>query len=112
MTPLILSIINGHHQISKILIDNGCIAITVDNSGHMASHQAIQQSNNDILDVLIKNGAHETKDILILNSAVENDNLDLIKLLMNKKYNKHIDLNRKSDKDGLSPLQYSIVVNN
>lgn len=38
MTPLILSIIKGQVQISKLLIDSGCIAILVDKSGHMASH--------------------------------------------------------------------------
>merc|ERR1712008_353390 len=116
-TCLIICCVNGHYNLSKILLDAHCKVNLRDNIGCSALYHAIQHfkgGNFDLITLLLDRKAevdYETSigtKVTPLMCAINNGYNQIVKLLID--YN--CDVNLASSKNENTPLHIAALVNN
>lgn len=106
-TPLNFAIETGKEAIANHLIDFGAEANTKNNSGHDTIALSILNNYNELSEKLIKKGVSIYNRYLngktLLHLACENDNMNAVKYLLNKKFDINV-----NDNLGKTPLNYTI----
>lgn len=106
-TPLNFAIENGKEAIANHLIDFGAEANIKNNVGHDTIALSILNNYNELTEKLIKKGVSIYNRYLngktLLHLACENDNMNAVKYLLNKKFDVNV-----NDNLGKTPLNYTI----
>ena len=106
-TPLNFAIETGKEAIANHLIDFGAEANVKNNIGHDTIALSILNNYNELSEKLIKKGVSIYNRYLngktLLHLACENDNMNAVKYLLNKKFDVNV-----NDNLGKTPLNYTI----
>lgn len=86
-TPLFYAAQRQNIKMVKTLLDKGADVNNVNEDGHTAIYQAVRSDNQEFLDLLLRANADVNLGMTSLHSAVLNDNIDIVKKLINKETN-------------------------
>lgn len=123
VSPITYAVMEGDSKLVEFLLLNGVEVHDHEASDHdedaEVNHEknenllevAVEQGNNEIVDLLLKMGAHfEIGNEEMLVKAVKEENIELIKILLHNGYNPNLEIEVEGEHDTL--LTYSIVQGN
>lgn len=123
ITPITYAVMEGDQKLVEFLLQNGVEVHDHEESDHQENDElnheknenlleiAVEQKNNEIIDLLLKMGAHfEIGNEQMLAIAVQEENPELIKILLHNGYNPNLEM-RVNEQD-FTLLNYSIMEDN
>ncbi|WP_273851220.1 ankyrin repeat domain-containing protein [Guptibacillus spartinae] len=123
ITPITYAVMEGDQKLVEFFLRNGVEVHDHEEADHQENEErhheknenlleiAVEQENNEIIDLLLKMGAHfEIGNEQMLAIAVQEENPELIKILLHNGYNPNLEM--KVDERDFTLLNYSIMEDN